>query len=99
MAFDARSPQPREVASGGRLLVDVEFGRGHKLYALAQGFFPPGNPHGSPALPNTGQLLLTKHDGTFAVVANGLNQPTSLEIVGHTAYVITLTGEIWTVGI
>lgn len=27
----------REIASGGRLLVDVEFGRGHNLYALSQG--------------------------------------------------------------
>ncbi|RLK09680.1 hypothetical protein DER29_6240 [Micromonospora sp. M71_S20] len=99
VAFDARSPQPREVASGGRMLVDVEFGRGNKLYALSQGYFPPGNPHASPALPNTGELLLTKHDGTFAVVADELNQPTSVEIVGRTAYVITLTGEVWTVGI
>ncbi|MET7424620.1 ScyD/ScyE family protein [Dactylosporangium sp. NPDC005555] len=99
VSFDARSPQPKQVASGGRLLVDVEFGRGTKLYALAQGFFPPGNPHGSPALPNTGQLLLTKPDGTFAVVAEGLNQPTSIEIVGNTAYVITLNGEVWTVGL
>ena len=27
-------------------------------------------------------------------IATGLNQPTSLEIIGHTAYVVTLTGEV-----
>ena len=34
-------------------------------------------------------------DGTFTVVADGLNQPTSLEFIGNTAYVVTLSGEIW----
>jgi hypothetical protein len=96
LAFDARTPQPREVASGGRLLVDVQFG-GNEIYSLAQGFFPPGNPHGSPALPNTGELLRAEDDGTFAVIATGVNQPTSLEIVDNTAYIVTLNGEIWTV--
>ena len=38
------------------------------------------------------------HDGTFAVIAEGLNQPTSLEFIGTTAYIVTLGGEIWTVG-
>jgi hypothetical protein len=98
ISFKARSPHPRDVASGGRLLVDVEFGRGHELYALAQGVWPLGNPEGSPALPNTGQLLKVKRDGTFAVVADGLNQPTSLEFIRNTAYVVTLGGEIWTIG-
>jgi hypothetical protein len=96
LAFDPRSPQPREVASGGRLLLDVRYAY-NDLYGLAQGFFPPGNPHGSPALPNTGELLRAKDDGTFAVVASGLNQPTALQIVGNTAYIVTLNGEIWTV--
>ena len=36
-------------------------------------------------------------DGGFDVVARGLNKPTSMEIVGHTAYVVTLGGEVWTV--
>ena len=26
---------------------------------------------------------------------DGLNQPTSLEFIGNTAYVVTLAGEIW----
>ena len=34
-------------------------------------------------------------DGTFTVVTDGLDRPTSLEFIGNTAYVVTLTGEIW----
>jgi DNA-binding beta-propeller fold protein YncE len=84
-----------QVATGGRLLVDVEFGaRGH-LFALAQGRFTPGNPEGSPADPNTGKLLKVDGHGGFAVIAQRLNQPTSLELIGRTAYVVTLGGEIW----
>jgi hypothetical protein len=33
--------------------------------------------------------------GTFTVLVDGLNQPTSLEFIGRTAYVVTLGGEIW----
>jgi sugar lactone lactonase YvrE len=84
-----------EVASGGRLLVDVELGRGRSLFALAQGVFAVGSPEGSPAMPNTGQLLRVDHGGTFTVVADGLDRPTSLEIVGDTAFVTTFGGEIW----
>jgi hypothetical protein len=97
VAFDARFPAPREVTSGGPLLVDVEFGPRRTLYGLAQGVFVPGGQHGSPASPNTGQLLRVGHDGAFALVADGLDRPTSVEVVGNTAYVVTLTGEIWTV--
>ena len=32
-------------------------------------------------------------------VLKGLDRPTSLEIIGHTAYIVTLTGEIWKVGL
>ena len=39
--------------------------------------------------------MKVNRDGTFSVVADGLNQPTSLEFIGNTAYVVTLTGEIW----
>jgi hypothetical protein len=95
VAFRSRSPTVREVAAGGRLLVDVEFGPWHRLYALSQGVFPPGNPEGSPALPNTGALVKADRDGTFTVVIDRLNQPTSLEFIGKTAYVVTLGGEIW----
>ena len=95
VAFRPTSATVREVAAGSRLLVDVEFGRGGRLYALSQGDFLPGNPEGSPALPNTGALVKVRRDGTLAVVAEGLNQPTSLEFIGKTAYVVTLGGEIW----
>jgi hypothetical protein len=91
---DSASPVTN-IAAGGRLLVDVEFGRGQTLFALAQGHFTPGHPAGSPADPNTGQLLRVDGAGGFASVAAGLNQPTSLEVIGNTAYVVTLGGEIW----
>lgn len=97
VAFDPRSPASYEVASGGRLLVDVEFGPGRTLYGLAQGYFVPGGQHGSPASPDTGQLLRVVDGGAFAVVGDKLDRPTSVEIVGNTAYVVTLTGEIWKV--
>jgi hypothetical protein len=94
VAFRPKSTTVREVASGSPLLVDVEFGHGHRLYALSQGTFG-GGPAGSPALPNTGALVKVNRDGTFTVVIGGLNQPTSLEFIGKTAYVVTLGGEIW----
>jgi hypothetical protein len=89
------APVARDVATGGRLLVDVELGRGRALYALSQGVWPLGNPEGSPAQPNTGQLLKVNRHGTFSVVAEHLNQPTSLELIGDKAYVVTLGGEVW----
>jgi sugar lactone lactonase YvrE len=95
VAFRPMSAAVRDVAAGSRLLVDVEFGPRHRLYALSQGVFPPGNPEGSPALPNTGALVKANRDGTFSVVVERLNQPTSLEFIGKTAYVVTLGGEIW----
>lgn len=86
-----------QVAAGARLLVDVEFGRGRTLFALAQGFWN-GPYEGTPANPNTGSLVRVNGDGTFTVVASGLDRPTSMEIIGNTAYIITLGGEVWTVG-
>jgi hypothetical protein len=95
VSFTPKSTTATEVASGSRLLVDVESGRGRTLYALSQGVWPLGGPPGSPALPNTGALVKVNKDGTFTVVTEGLNQPTSLEFIGNTAYVVTLGGEIW----
>jgi hypothetical protein len=34
-------------------------------------------------------------DGTFSVVVDTLDLPTSLEFVGDTAFVVTLNGEVW----
>ncbi|MDQ3481715.1 MAG: ScyD/ScyE family protein [Actinomycetota bacterium] len=95
VSFTPKSSTATEVASGARLLVDVERGRGRTLFALSQGVFPIGAPDGAPALPNTGALVEVNADGTFTVVVEGLDRPTSLEIIGNTAYVVTLTGEIW----
>lgn len=94
-SFKSKSPTATTVASGAPLLVDVEFGPGRNLFGLAQGEFTPENGPGSPANPNTGELVKVNRDGTFTVMTGGLNQPTSLEFIGNTAYVVTLTGEIW----
>src|SRR4030095_13736472 len=94
VSFELRSPTATEVASGAPLLVDVEFGPGHRLYALSQGIFPVGGDPGSPALPNAGALVKTKGDG-FTVITELLDRPTSVEFIGNRAYVVTLTGEIW----
>jgi sugar lactone lactonase YvrE len=96
VAFKSKSPAATEVASGAPLLVDVEFGRGRDLYALSQGSFG-GGPPGSPAAPNTGSLVKVNGDGTFSTVVDGLDRPTSVEFIRNTAYVVTLTGEIWKV--
>ena len=39
--------------------------------------------------------MKVNQDGTFTVVTDGLNQPTSVEFIGTTAHVVTLGGEIW----
>jgi hypothetical protein len=74
-----------------RLAVDTEFGPHHRLYALSQGVWDlpaiPDN-EGRPASPDTGTLM---RDGSVTAVAGRFDRPTSLEIVGDTAYVITLT--------
>lgn len=93
--FRTGSDALTEVAAGGRLLVDVELGANGHLFALAQGRFTPGEPDGAPADPNTGKLLMVDELGEFVAIAKRLNQPTSVEIIGTTAYVVTLGGEIW----
>jgi hypothetical protein len=94
VSFGPNSPTTTDVASGAPLLVDVEFGPHHRLYALSQGHFTPGGAEGSPADPNTGALERVNRDGTMTLIRTGLNQPTSLEFIGDTAYVTTLTGEV-----
>ena len=86
-----------EVASGAPLIVDVEFGSGCQLYALSQGIWDlpviPEN-EGLPASPNTGTLVRVERDGTFAPVVDGLDRPTSVDFIGNTAFVVTLTGKV-----
>jgi sugar lactone lactonase YvrE len=89
---------PTTLAAGSPLLVDVEFGGGNTLYALSQGSWDSVFP-GDPALPNTGALVRVNADGTFTVIEDELNQPTSLEFIGTTAYVVTLTGEVWRIDV
>jgi hypothetical protein len=94
VAFSPGSPTATEVASGASLLVDVEFGRGQSLFALSQGPGVPGAPPGFPAQRNSGSLVKVNPDGTFTVVIDRLDLPTSLEFIGTTAYVVTLIGDI-----
>lgn len=92
--FGPKAPTASPVARGAPLLVDVEFGRGRRLYALSQGL-GSGGPAGSPALPDTGALVEVSGNGTFTIITDSLDRPSSLEFIGNTAYIVTLTGEIW----
>jgi len=92
--FGIRHPVVKNVAAGFSLLVDVEFGKHGALYALSQGDSPGIVPAGSPSLPDSGELLRVKKDGTFAVVVEDLDLPTSVDIWKDTAYVVTLGGDV-----
>jgi len=46
----------------------------------------------------TGTITYVNRAGTLITLVNGLNQPTSMEVIKNTAYVVTLPGEIWRVG-
>lgn len=98
MSLSAKLGTSTEVASAAGLdvglFVDVEPGHGGTLFALAQGIWK-GPFEGAPADPNTGALLVLKPNGTFSVITDGLNQPTSMEFIGNKAYVVSLAGEIW----
>ena len=99
VSFSPNSPGVTTVASGAPLLVDVEFNRGRTLFALSQGKWEgvPGVDDGTPAIPNDGSLVRVNEDGSFTTIADGLDRPTSLEFINNTAYIVTLTGEVWTV--
>ena len=87
----------REVASGYPLLVDVEKGKCGRLYALSNG--QPMDPPevAEPAEPDTGALLRVKRNGTFDVVVDELDRPTSVEFIRNRAFITTLDGEVWRV--
>jgi hypothetical protein len=95
-----RGSDPTEVASGPSMLIDVERGPGGKLYALSQGQWD-GVGEGSPALPNTGRLVIVKRDGSLKPVVDRqgrelvLDRPTSMEFVGNTAYVVSVVGNVY----
>ena len=94
VVFGPKSTTATEVAAGVTLAVDVEFDRGRTLFALSQGVWD-GPFEGTPALPNGGELVRVNGDGTITTVVDVLDRPTSVEIIKNTAYVVTITGEIW----
>jgi hypothetical protein len=86
-----------DYAGNRGLIVDVEQGHCHRLYGLLQGHWdlePLPENEGFPAAPNTGEIVAVRGDGTFTTVVSGLNQPTSLEVVGRVAFVVTYPGTI-----
>ena len=93
VAIHANKGSVTDVASAAPLLVDVERGRGQTLFGLAQGVHT-NTVAGTPADPATGELVRVDGSG-FDTVATALDRPTSLEIIGNDAYVVTLTGQIW----
>ena len=94
LSFGTHHPRPRVLASGYSLLVDVESGRHGQLYALSQGDSPGIVPAGSPALPDSGELLRVTRAGRLVPVVSGLDLPTSVELTKKAAFVVTLGGEV-----
>lgn len=79
------------------LLVDVEYGRRGELYGLLQGHWdldPTPENEGFPAAPRTGELVRVRGNGTFETVLAELDQPTSLDFIGKSAFIVTLNGGI-----
>jgi hypothetical protein len=76
------------------LLVDIELSRRHTLYGLARGLRPYAGQEGNPAASHTGLLMRADRYGQFQTVAFHLDRPTTFELIGNTAYVITITGKI-----
>ena len=95
-----RGSDPREIASGASMLIDVERGPHGKLYALSQGQWD-GVGEGSPASPNTGRLVVVERDGDLRPVVDRhgrelvLDRPTAMEFVGHTGYVVSVVGDVY----
>lgn len=94
LAFGPKLSDVSEVASGAMLAVDVELGQGQTMYVLSQGIWDGAFP-GSPALPDTGALYEVDEQGNLTEVWAPLDRPTSVEFIGNSAFVITLTGEVW----
>jgi hypothetical protein len=88
---------PVEIASGAPLVVDVEFGFDHRLYALSQGIWtlpPLPENAGAPASANTGSLTRVDRRGRLTPVAGPLDRPTSVAFSRRSAFVVTLTGKV-----
>jgi hypothetical protein len=79
------------------LTVDVERGPGLSLYVLLQGVWdlgPDPSKAGQPASANSGVLAKVEWNGTLTPIVDHLNQPTSLEFIGDTAFVVGLDGTV-----
>ena len=97
VAITPWSDDPVQIASGAPLVVDVEFGRDHRLYALSQGIWDhPDEPEnaGKPASENTGSLTRVDRHGRLTPVAGPLDRPTSVAFSRRSAFVVTLTGKV-----
>lgn len=94
--------EPREVARGASMLIDVEKGPHGRLYGLSQGQWD-GVGEGSRAEPNTGRLVVLGQRGGVTPVVDRhgrelvLDRPSSVEFVGNTAYVLSVTGTVYRV--
>ncbi|HSF97438.1 MAG TPA: hypothetical protein VLA55_01995 [Ornithinibacter sp.] len=78
------------------LIVDVEDSDG-PMYGLLQGHWnlePTFENEGFPAAHDTGEIVVVRGGGTFRTVVRKLDQPTSMELVGDVAYVVTYTGTV-----
>jgi hypothetical protein len=84
------------------MVIDVEWGPHGKLYGLSQGQWD-GVGEGSRALPDTGRLVIVGRHGDLRPVRGRrgqelvLDRPTSVEFVGSTAYVVSVTGDVYRV--
>jgi hypothetical protein len=84
------------------MLIDVEWGPRGRLYGLSQGQWD-GVGEGSRALSDTGRLVVVGRHGELTPVVDGrgqeivLDRPTSVEFVGNTAYVVSVTGDVYRV--
>lgn len=93
VVLNPRHPSERAVASGFSLITDVE-AAACGFYAVSQGDSPGDVEPGTPGLPNSGELLRLNGDGSFTVVVDDLDRPTSLSFVGDTAFIVTLGGQV-----
>jgi hypothetical protein len=97
VAITPWSHDPVQIASGAPLVVDVEFGADHRLYALSQGIWtlpPLPSNAGAPASADTGSLTLVDRHGRLTPVAGPLDRPTSVAFNRRSAFVVTLTGKV-----
>ena len=95
--------EPRQVASGASMLIDVERGPHGKLLRDSRQGQWDGVGEGSRADPDTGRLLVVGRHGNLTPVVDRrgrelvLDRPVSVEFVGATAYVLSVTGDVYRV--